>query len=214
MLFCTPKFTPEPVALMVSNRSQLLKRLRSEMRSGPGANIYTTLHSLSVKMEFDLRMADRWAFTLPFLSETPTHFHLWGGKKNFSVQAVLLGLCYFHGILVIEDYIQFFSLIYGFYFWLLINYDIHLNTKWKYFPRYLQLILLVCFLQARTGNLYVSLYNTALSEHSIQGAFFNQDSDCVLYLLVCSIFIVILAAGINLCRGIRIWGNNKQTDCL
>lgn len=160
-------------------------------------------------MEFDLRMAHRWALTLPFLSEIPTHFYLWEGKENFSV---LLGLHYFHDVLVNEDCIHFFSLIYR---WFLavdqLRYYIPLRQM-KIF--YFIFAAYFTVLQAHTGNLYLSLHNIALSESSIQGAFFNQDCDCVLYLLVCSVFIVILAAGINLCRWIWIWGNNKQTDCL
>lgn len=67
---------------------------------------------------------------------------------------------------------------------------------------------------------HICLHGTALSEafrsilkHSSPGCI-SQNSGCVLHLSVCSIFIAIPAAEINLCRGIRIKGTtNKQTVC-
>lgn len=110
--------------------------------------------------------------------------------------------------------------LHSFFFFLIYRWFLAVDQLWYYISLHQIKIFYFIFaayltgLQTSTGNLHLSLHNIALSESSIQGAFFNQDCECVLYLLVCSVFIVILAAGINLCRGIWIWGNNKQTDCL
>lgn len=132
-------------------------------------------------MKFDVRMAHRWVFTSPLLSKTPTHFHLWGGKENFSVQ-VSCWICIIS--MMSLWHITFFPLIYGLSFvcWSAMILYILLQLKIFYltFATYLTGLL-----SANTYGLLVTLFAQHSSfrmQYSSPRCFFE------LGLQLCSLF--------------------------